>query len=135
MVMYFGLTNSLATFQTMMDALLHDLSNVLVYIDNILIHTEMEEGHDDCVMEVLRHLEENNLFLKPEKCVFKVREVEMLGLIIGPEGIKMDPSKVKVIMEWPVSQRSKRSNHSWDLQITIEDSLKISLKWHNHLIN
>ena len=58
-------------------------------------------------MEVLRRLEENDLFLKPEKCVFKVREVEMLGLIIGPEGIKMDPSKVKAITEWPVPTKVK----------------------------
>ena len=58
-------------------------------------------------MEVLRALKENDLFLKPEKCVFKVHEVEMLGLIIGPEGIKMDPSKVKAIMEWPVPTKVK----------------------------
>ena len=107
MVMYFRLTNSPATFQTMMDAILHDLPNVLVYIDDILIHTEMEERHNNCVMEVLRHLEENDLFLKPEKCVFKVCEVEILGLIIGPKGIKMDPSKVKAITEWPVPTKVK----------------------------
>ena len=108
MVMYFGLTNSPATFQTMMDTILHDLPNVLVYIDDILIHTETEEGHDECVMEVLRRLEENDLFLKPEKCVFKVCKVEMLGLIIGHKGIKMDPSKVKAITEWPVPTKSQR---------------------------
>ena len=71
------------------------------------IHTETDEGHNNCVMEVLRRLEENDLFLKPEKCVFKVRKVEMLDLIIGPEGIKMDPSKVKAIMEWPISTKVK----------------------------
>ena len=102
MVMYFGLTNSPATFQTIMDTILYDLPNVLVYIDDILIHTKTEEGYNDCVMEILRRLEENDLFLKPEKCVFKVHEVEMLGLIIGPKGIKMDLSKVKAIMKWPI---------------------------------
>ena len=90
LVMFFGLCNSPATFQTMMNELFKDMPNVVVYIDDILIFTKNEAGHDAVVLEVLKHLKENNLFLKPEKCHFKVREVEMLGLIIGPEGIKMD---------------------------------------------
>ena len=58
---------------------------VIVYIDDILIFMKTEQGHDEIVMEVLHRLKENDLFVKPEKCFFKVREVEMLGLIIGPE--------------------------------------------------
>ena len=72
MVMFFGLTNSPATFQAMMNDLLRDLvveEKVAVFIDDMMVVTEMEEGHDEIVEEVLRRLEENNLFVKPEKCM------------------------------------------------------------------
>ena len=107
LVMFFGLCNSPATFQTMMNELFKDMPNVVVYIDDILIFTKNEVGHDAIVLEVLKCLKDNDLFLKPEKCHFKVREVEMLGLIIGPEGIKMDPSKVKAIVDWPYPKKVK----------------------------
>jgi len=71
-VMFFGLTNSPAMFQAMMNDLLRDLvveENVVVFIDNIMVATETKEGHDEIVKEVLRRLEENDLFVKPEKCV------------------------------------------------------------------
>ena len=71
-VMFFGLTNSPATFQAMMNDLLRDLvveEKVAVFIDDMMIAMETEEGHDKIVEEVLRRLEENNLFVKPEKYV------------------------------------------------------------------
>jgi len=71
-VMFFGLTNSLATFQAMMNNLLRDLvveEKVAVFIDDVMVATETEEGHDEIVEEVLKRLEENDLFVKPEKCV------------------------------------------------------------------
>ena len=97
LVMYFGLTNSPATFQTMMNALLNYMPNVIVYMEDILIFTETEEGHDEIILDILKRLKDNNLFIKPEKCFFKVREIEMLSMFIGPEGIKMDPKKVEAI--------------------------------------
>ena len=72
MVMFFGLTNSPATFQTMINDLLRDLvvkEKVAVFIDDVMITMETEEGHDEIVEKVLRRLEENDLFMKPEKCV------------------------------------------------------------------
>jgi len=72
MVMFFGLTNSPATFQAMINDLLRDLvveEKVAVFIDDVMIAIEMKEGHDEIVEEVLRRLEENDLFVKPEKCV------------------------------------------------------------------
>ena len=96
-VMFFGLTNSLAIFQAMMNDLLRDLvveEKVAVFIDDIMIVTETEEGHDEIVEEVLRRLEENDLFVKPEKCVWKVREVGFLGVIIGEDGVRMEKKKV-----------------------------------------
>ena len=103
-VMFFRLTNSPATFQAMINKLLRDLTNtgkVAVFIDDVIIGTETEEGHDDLVAEVIKRLEENDLYVKPEKCKWKVRKVDFLGVIIGPEGIKMEKEKVKGVLEWP----------------------------------
>ena len=75
MVMFFGLTNLPAIFQTMMNKLLRDLINtekVAVFIDNVIIGTDMEEEYDEIVAEVIRRLEENGLYVKPEKCKWKV---------------------------------------------------------------
>ena len=104
MVMFFGLTNSPATFQVMMNELLQDLINtgkVAAFIDDVIVGTETEEGYDELVAEVIRRLEENDLYVKPEKCKWKVREVGFLGVIIGLEGIKMEEEKVKGVLEWP----------------------------------
>ena len=103
MVMFFRLTNSPATFQTMMNELLRDLINtgkVAVFIDDMIIGTEMEEGHEELVAEVIKRLEENDLYVKLEKCRWKVREVGFLGVVIRPEGIKMEEEKVKGVLEW-----------------------------------
>jgi hypothetical protein len=54
------------------------------------------------VNQVLKKLEEHDLYLKPEKCNFHVKEVEYLGVIIGQGQVKMDPTKVKGIMDWPI---------------------------------
>ena len=102
-VMFFGLMNSPATFQAMMNKLLRDLINtgkVAVFIDDVIVGTEMEEGHDELVAEVVKRLEKNDLYVKPEKCKWKVREVEFLGVVIGLEGIKMEEEKVKGVLEW-----------------------------------
>ena len=110
MVMFFGLMNSPATFQAMMNKLLRDLINtgkVVVFIDDVIIGTEMEEGHDKLVAEVIKRLEENDLYVKPEKCRWKVREVGFLEVVIGPEGIKMEKEKVKRVLEWPMSKYVK----------------------------
>ena len=104
-VMFFGLTNSPATFQAMMNELLRDLVNtgkVAVFIYDVMIATESEEGHDELVAEVIKRLEENDLYVKPEKCKWKIREVDFLGVVIGLEGIKMEKEKVKGVVEWPI---------------------------------
>ena len=102
-VMFFRLTNSPATFQAMMNELLRDLINtgkVAVFIDDVIVGMETEEGHDELVAEVIKRLEENDLYVKPEKCKWKVKKVEFLGVVIGPEGIKMEKEKVKGVLEW-----------------------------------
>jgi len=109
-VMYFRLTNSPATFQAMINDLFRDLinqENIATFIDDILVATDMEEGHDELVEKVLRRLEENNLFVKPEKCKWKVREVEFLGVIIGPKGVEIQKEKVEGVLNWPVPKNVK----------------------------
>jgi len=109
-VMFFGLTNSPATFQAMMNDLLRDLvveEKVAVFIDDVVIATETEEGHNEIVEEVLRRLDENDLFVKPEKCVWKVREVGFLGVIIGEDRVRMEKEKVQRVVEWPVPKSMK----------------------------
>jgi len=102
-VMFFGLTNSPATFQTMMNKLLRDLidtGKVAAFIDDVIIGTESKEGHDELVAEVIKRLEENDLYVKPKKCKWKVREVGFLGVIIRADGIKMEEKKVKGVLDW-----------------------------------
>ncbi len=67
----FGLTNSPATFQTMMNEILQDLINtgkVVSFINDVIISTEMEKEHNKLVEELVRRLAKNNLYVKPEKC-------------------------------------------------------------------
>jgi len=102
-VMFFGLMNSPATFQAMMNELLRDLINigkVAVFIDDVIVGTETEVGHDELVAKVIKRLEENDLYMKPEKCKWKVKKVDFLGVVIGPKGIKMEKEKVKGVLEW-----------------------------------
>jgi len=100
-VMYFGLTNSSTTFQTMMNDLFRDLINqgdMATFIDDILVAIDMEEGHNKLVEEVLKRLEENDLFVKLEKCKWKVREVEFLEVVISPKGVEMQREKVEGVL-------------------------------------
>ena len=97
-VMYFGLTNSPTTFQTMMNDLFRDLINqrdTATFINDILVATDTEEGYNKLVEKVLKRLEENDLFVKPKKCKWKVKEVEFLGVVIGPKGVEMQKKKVE----------------------------------------
>jgi len=70
-VMFFGLTNSPAMFQAMMNKLLQDLINigkVVAFIDDVIVETEEEEGHNELVAEMIKRIEENDLYVKLEKC-------------------------------------------------------------------
>ena len=101
-VMFFGLTNSPAIFQAMINKLLRDLINtrkVAAFIDDVIVGIEDKEGHDKLVAEVIKRLEENDLYVKPEKYKWKVREVGFLGVVMGPERIKIEGEKVKGILD------------------------------------
>ena len=110
LVMFFGLCNSLSTFQTMMNEIFTDMEEVVVvYIDDIMIFTKMDDlkKHNKIVLEVLHCLEENDLYIKPEKCTFCTTEVDFLRMIVGKDGIKMDQKKVKAILDWPAPSSIK----------------------------
>jgi len=100
-VMFFGITNLLAIFQVIMNKILRDLINegkVTAFVDDMLVGTETKEGHDEIVEEVLRRLEENNLYVKPKKCIWKVRKIGFLEIVIGPNRIEMEKEKVNGIL-------------------------------------
>ena len=110
LVMYFRLCNSPTTFQAMMNEIIADMDDVVVvYINDLMIYTQTDKQaeHDKIVLEVLRRLEENDLFVKPEKCTFRAMEVDFLSMIVGCDGIKMDQSKVKAILDWPAPKNVK----------------------------
>ena len=104
-VMFFGMTNSPATFQGMMNKILRDMINegkVLAFVDNVLIGTETEEEHDELIEEVLKWLEENDLYVKLEKCAWKIQKVNFLGVVIDQGKIEMEKDKVAGVLNWPV---------------------------------
>ena len=108
-VMTFGLTNAPATFQHMMNDIFKDLIGVyvIIYLDDLLIFSEDESEHEEHVKEVLRRLRENDLFCKPEKCKFRQREVEYLGLRVSQGCVAMDPAKVQAVLDWPAPRKVK----------------------------
>jgi len=97
LVMFFGMTNSPATFQTMMNNIFRDLivkDIMVVYLDDIPIFTRIEEEHTKAIRQVLQVLQENKLFLCPEKCEFCKEQIKYLGLVILENKVSMDLVKV-----------------------------------------
>ena len=103
-VMFFRLTNSPATFQTMMNAIFAEELRqewLTIYMDDILIHTPKDTKlHQKRVHQILHKLAEHDLFLKPEKCQFEQEKVEFLGVILSEGVVQMDPTKLKGIADW-----------------------------------
>jgi hypothetical protein len=110
LVMFFGFTNSPATFQTMMNDIFTDLiaeGHVIIYLDDILIFTRTLEEHRRIVRRVLEKLCSHKLYLKPEKCEFEKESIEYLGLIIFHNHVAMDPAKVVGVLDWLVPANLK----------------------------
>ena len=102
LVIPFGMKNAPGTFQTLMNSIFGDLIDrgILVYIDDILIYASSREEHDKLLIEVFKRLEDNRLLVKMEKCEFLQNKVTFLGHVLSKQGIQMDPSKLKSILEW-----------------------------------
>jgi len=103
--------NSSATFQAITNELLRDLintRNIESFIDDMIIETESEERHKKLVEKILRRMKENDLYVKLEKCKWKVREVDFLKVVIKLKEIKIKEKKVKVVLDWLVSKLVKK---------------------------
>ena len=107
-IMFFGLTNSLATFQTMMNVIFaKEIAEgwLIVYMDDILVAMKDDQKfHDQCVHQMLENLKKHDLYLKPEKCIFDQKRIEFLGVILEGGTIQMDLAKVKGVADWPPPQ-------------------------------
>jgi len=102
--MFFGMTNLLATFQGMMNKILRDMINeekVATFVNNVLVEMEIEEGYDNIVKKVLRRLEENDLYMKQEKCTWKMQKMNFLGVIMGQRRIEIEKDKMAGVLNWP----------------------------------
>ncbi|KAG1935922.1 retrotransposable element [Pimephales promelas] len=109
LVMPFGLSNSPAVFQALVNDVLRDMVDrfVFVYLDDILIFSQNKCDHVQHVRRVLQRLLENRLFAKVEKCEFHARSVPFLGFVLSSKGIRMDPAKVKAVADWPTPENRK----------------------------
>jgi hypothetical protein len=108
--MYFGLTNSPATFQTMMNEIFQDLiieGVVSVYLNDILIFTNSLEEHRRITRLVLDRMRKHELYLRPEKCKFEKTKIEYLGVIISHNKVEMDPVKIARVADWPMPSNKK----------------------------
>ena len=111
-VMFFSLTNSPATFQTMMNTIFRDLidgGNIMIYMDDIAIHTGHKEGetenkHIAChcllVRQVLDRLRKNDLHLNPEKCTFEQDHLDFLEVRVAKGVVEMEQAKVNKVKTW-----------------------------------
>ena len=111
-VIFFGMCNSLAMFQSMMDNTFITMIKgklVIVYMDDILIFAGTKEGLTWITRMVLKKLKENNLFLKAKKCKFYKMKIEYLGMIIVEGRISMDPVKLGGIRDWPTPTTVKQA--------------------------
>jgi hypothetical protein len=103
--MYFGLTNSPATLQTMMNEITQGI--ISVYLDNILIFTDSLEEHRQITRLILDRMREHKLYLRPEKCKFKKTKIEYLSVIISHNKVEMDPVKIARVADWPTPSNKK----------------------------
>jgi hypothetical protein len=109
LVMPFGLTSTPSTFQSLMNSIFKPFLRkfVLVFFDDNIIYNKSWEEHVQHVDMVLKLLGEQKLHTKPSKCAFGVQEVEYLGHIVSHEGVKVNPNKIKGMMEWLIPKTLK----------------------------
>ena len=100
----FGMVNAPSTFQRLMEKCFQDmnLSELIVFLDDVLVHGKTLEDMEERTLKVLQRLRKYQLKLDPEKCTFGVREVRHLGFLISADGVKPDPEKVEALTTWPV---------------------------------
>jgi hypothetical protein len=135
LVMYFGLTNSPATFQMMMNEIFQDLITediVSIYLNEILISTNLLEEHRQILRLVLDCMCEHRLYLQLEKCEFEKTRIEYLGIIISHNKVEMDLVKIAGVVDWLMPTNKRRCNPLSVLSTFIDDSSLGSLTMHTH---
>ena len=107
--MPFGLSNSPATYQRLMEEVLGDYNMTIcvIYLDDLIIFSSSFEEHLRHLDMVLTRLREKNLKLSPEKCYFIQERVNFLGHIVSSQGIETDPAKIEKILNWPTPSNAK----------------------------
>ena len=102
LVLPFGLTNAPASFMTLMNDIFRDQLDkfVIVYLDDILVYSKSWKEHLSHIKTVLQVLHNKKLYGKLSKCYFGLKEVEYLGHILQPSGVRVDPHKTDVISKW-----------------------------------
>lgn len=102
LVVPFGLTNAPATFNRMMDRIFRKYKDFTgTFFDDILVFSKTEDEHYEHLKKVFDELRQHQLYANPVKSEFFLEEIHYLGHIVSSEGIRMDPAKVKAIIEWP----------------------------------
>lgn len=111
--MPFGLTIAPAVFEAFINDVLRDMLNqfLFIYLDDILIFSEMKEEHVQHVRLVLKRLLGNKLYVKVEMCDFHTSSETFLGFIVGQGQLSPDPAKVSTVAEWPTPTFHKQLHH------------------------
>ena len=106
--MPFGLTNAPNTFMRLMNEVLKKFLGkfVIVYLDDTLVFSKTMDEHLLHIHSVFERLREEKLLINLKKCSFAKKELVYLGFVVSPEGLKMDPEKVKASLEWPTLRSS-----------------------------
>ena len=102
MIIFFGLYNTLATFQIFTNKIFRDLigtGKVVIYLDDILIFSDNAKEYKHLVKQVFKILKDNKLYLKSSKCEFDVPTVKFLEYILGNGEVRMDPKKVNTVRD------------------------------------
>ena len=104
LVMPFGLTGAPGSFQSYINDILRTYLDIfcVVYLDDILIYSDTPKEHVQHVCLILKALQEHGLYVKLEKCEFHVQEINFLGFVITPNGVRMSDDRISTITEWPV---------------------------------
>ena len=122
--MPFGLTNASTAFMDLMNLVFRPYVDqfVVVFIDDILVYSKDRENHDTHLRVVLESLRKEQLYAKLSKCEFLLNELSFLGHIVSKEGIRVDPKKIEVVVEY--QEMLQECVVSWDWKVTTEDSLR-----------
>ncbi|MBW0486492.1 hypothetical protein O181_026207 [Austropuccinia psidii MF-1] len=109
LVMPFGLTNSPPSFQNLVNAIIADFLYILVvvYLDDIMAFSSSEGEHVKHVASVLQRLRDNHLFYKASKCISNSSSVKCCSHVVSSEGLKMNPSNIEQILNWPQPKNIK----------------------------